>query len=246
MWWDSASFSLLAEIPLPYDSDNIRYETATGRVWIGAGSGRDGALIALGPDRNEVLQRIGLRGHPESFQLEQFGARIFVNVPTARAVQVVDRSMGKVVADWSIPARANFPMALDEADHRLFVGTRLPARLPVYDTQNGRSTATLHTVGDADDIFYDAGARRVYVSGGEGFVYVYRQYSADCYALMQKIAARAQRCSSRSGACCSWPFRASVRTQPRCGCSRLPRPVHPTELRKASDATGPPGLAGHP
>ncbi|CAN0515026.1 unnamed protein product, partial [Phaeothamnion confervicola] len=55
------------------------------------------------------------------------------------------------------------------------VGTRSPAQLLVLDTTTGRIVATLASVGDADDIFYDRNAARIYVSGGEGFVYVFEQ-----------------------------------------------------------------------
>ena len=61
-------------------------------------------------------------------------------------------------------------MALDDTRKRLFVGCRIPARLVVLDTTSGRIVASLSTIGDADDIFYDAGRRVVYVIGGEGAV----------------------------------------------------------------------------
>jgi hypothetical protein len=46
-------------------------------------------------------------------------------------------------------------MALDEKDHRLFVVTRLPARLLVLDTASGKIIQSLSSVGDCDDVFYD-------------------------------------------------------------------------------------------
>ena len=187
---DKTSFAQIAQIPLPEDSDNIRYDAGTRYAWIGAGSARDGALVALDTATNKVVKEIPLRGHPESFQLEDQGSRIFVNVPAAGVIQVIDRDAGKVVADWSVSAAANFPMALDEPSQRLFVGTRTPARLLVYDTTTGKAVAGLDTVGDTDDVFYDADTRHVYVSGGEGFVYVYRQETADRYSLIEKIATR--------------------------------------------------------
>ena len=51
----------------------------------------------------------------------------------------------------------NFPMALDEADHRLFVATHEPARLAVLDTNSGRSIAELPCVQDADEVYYTRG-----------------------------------------------------------------------------------------
>jgi DNA-binding beta-propeller fold protein YncE len=188
--FDPAALAPLARVPLPEDGDNVRLEAATGRVWVGAGSGRTSALIAVDPASGRVLEQIALAGHPESFQLEQQGVRIFVNVPTARSIQVVDRREGKVIADWSVPGLMNFPMALDEPSKRLFVATRTPARLVVYDTASGNPVATLPTVSDADDVFYDAQTRRVYLSGGEGSVQVFQQNSADSYTSVEKVATR--------------------------------------------------------
>jgi hypothetical protein len=131
---------------------------------------------------------VKLSGHPESFQLEGDGKRIFVNVPTSDQVQVVDREKGAVIAAWPITdARENFPMALDEANHRLFVGTRNPARLLVLDTETGNTIASLDSSGDTDDIFYDAAAKRIYVSGGEGAISVFEQKDPDTYSPIGKV-----------------------------------------------------------
>ena len=92
---------------------------------------------------------IPLSGHPESFQLERTGSRAFVNVPSARQVAVVDRAKREVLATWEVPgARENFPMALDERGRRLFVGTRSPGTMLVYDTDSGKVIAKLSIGGE--------------------------------------------------------------------------------------------------
>jgi hypothetical protein len=78
-------------------------------------------------------------------------------------------------------------MALDEADHRLFVATRVSAQVAVYDTKSGRLVATVPAVQDADDLYYDASRKRIYVSGGEGYISVIRQNDADHYESLAKI-----------------------------------------------------------
>ena len=86
----------------------------------------------------------------------------------------MDRVAGKVIATW--PAedfRANFPMALDEAQHRLFIGCRTPARLLAYDTQSGKRVADAALSGDIDDLFFDAPSSRLLAACGEGFVDVF-------------------------------------------------------------------------
>jgi DNA-binding beta-propeller fold protein YncE len=182
---DGRSPEVVKRIERMEDADNVRYDAAAKTVQVGYGKG---ALRLLSADMAEALADIRLAGHPESFQLEALGPRVFVNVPTAQQVAVVDRVERKVIATWPV-ARAgkNFPMALDEQGARLFVGARAPALLLVYDTASGKVVARLPIGGDTDDLFYDAARKRVYVVCGEGRVDVLRQETADRYALESSI-----------------------------------------------------------
>jgi DNA-binding beta-propeller fold protein YncE len=164
-------FRPAADVKLGDDSDNVRYDAAAKRLYVGFGGG---AIAAIEPAAGKLLGQAKLAGHPESFQLERSGSRIFVNVPSADQIAVVDRSGMKVVATWPVTsAKANYPMALDEANHRLFIGCRRPAKVLVYDTTSGKELGSFGIVGDTDDLFYDAARKRLYVSGGEGFIDVY-------------------------------------------------------------------------
>jgi hypothetical protein len=143
-----------------------------------------GALRALDPATGDSLDEIPLAGHPESFQLETRGTRIFVNVPTAHQVAIVDRTKHVVVATWDVPgAESNFPMALDESGRRLFVGARKPAMLLVYDIDSGKVVAKQPIGGDTDDIFFDPEHKRLYVICGEGRIDIVRQEDPDHYLL---------------------------------------------------------------
>jgi DNA-binding beta-propeller fold protein YncE len=164
------TFQIARSVSVGDDSDNVRYDTAAKRVYVGYG---DGAIAAFTAD-GKVTGQAKVGGHPESFQLERSGTRIFVNVPTASTVAVIDRESMKVVSTWKVTsARANYPMALDEANHRLFLGCRRPAKVLVYDTATGNETGSINIVGDTDDLFYDTKRQRLYVSGGEGFIDVF-------------------------------------------------------------------------
>lgn len=97
----------------------------------------------------------------------------------------------EVMATWPMREfQANFPMALDEANQRLFVGCRSPARLVVLDTTNGKPVANLPISEDTDDLFYHAAAKRIYLSCGEGYVDVIDQRDADHYQFREKIPTR--------------------------------------------------------
>jgi YVTN family beta-propeller protein len=167
------------------DADNVRYDADAKLVYVGYG---EGALAVIDPAKPAKVADIKLPGHPESFQLERTGRRLFVNVPSAHHVAVVDRDKRSVIATWPIrDASSNFPMALDEHHHRLFIACRQPAKLLVLDTETGKVVASTDCPGDADDLFYDRDRSRLYVTGGEGAVGVIEQSDADHYRPLARI-----------------------------------------------------------
>jgi DNA-binding beta-propeller fold protein YncE len=172
-------------IGLEDDADNIRFDPNGPTLYVGAG---DGSLAIVDANRNEVVGRIPLGAHPESFQLERSGDAIFVNLPRTHVVAVVDRRNRKVTARWPlVSAQANFAMTLDEPAHRVFVGCRAPARLLVYDTASGREIAALELHADCDDLFFDAQRHRIYASCGAGWVDVFAQAGADTYRRLEAV-----------------------------------------------------------
>ena len=186
---DAGDYHPARLVRLGEDSDNVRYDPATGRLFVGFGAG---ALASISPADGKVLGEAKLSGHPESFQLERSGPRVFVNVPTADQIAVVDRAVMKVIATWPVVgAKSNFPMALDEANHRLFVGCRRPARVLMYDATTGKESGSFEIVGDTDDLFYDAARKRLYVSGGEGYLDVFQEEGAYRFARIAHIATAA-------------------------------------------------------
>jgi DNA-binding beta-propeller fold protein YncE len=129
-------------------------------------------LAFLDPSTRAKVQSVPLKAHPESFQIDPDTGRIFVNLPDARAVAVVDRGSGKQLANWPLDKGANFAMAIDRDRSRVLLVYRSPAELAAFST-DGRAIATAETCGDADDLFVDAKRGRVYVTCGRGYVDVF-------------------------------------------------------------------------
>jgi DNA-binding beta-propeller fold protein YncE len=183
---DATDYHPTKAVHLGDDSDNVRYDLARRRLVVGFGGG---ALAAISSSDGKVLGEAKLPGHPESFQLERSGSRAFVNVPTADQIAVIDRASMKVIARWPVVgAKSNFPMALDEANHRMFVGCRRPAKVLVYDTASGKESTSFDIVGDTDDLFFDAARRRLYVSGGEGYLDVFQEQAAGRFTRVAHVA----------------------------------------------------------
>lgn len=187
-FYDGKSLNFDGSVTGLLDTDNVRLDSHANRIYVGYG---DGALGVVDVATAKQVGSIKLSAHPESFQLEQTGNRIFVNLPDAKQIAVIDRDKLTVTATWPMEKfHANFPMALDEANHRLFVGCRSPAGLAVLDTTTGKVVADIAISGDTDDLFYDAKRQHLYVICGEGFVDIIQQRTADKYEAKETIPTR--------------------------------------------------------
>jgi hypothetical protein len=219
--FDGSSLVLLETVQLAADADNMRFDARGRHVIVGYGGEKflngqvargqgqkDGALAILDTGGKKIGE-IATDGHPESFQLETNGTRIFVNVPDKKEILVADLAGNNVLAHWALPECENYPMALDEAHHRVFVMCRGSASLLAIDTASGKAAASVPLTPSAssDDIFYDAGRGRIYVLAriirkdnpravGPGIVEVFQQSDPDHY---EKIASEATGFGAQTG-----------------------------------------------
>lgn len=183
--YDAIGSAAVASVVHLDDADNLRFDSAANRLFVGYGQ----ALAVLDPQTLQVLRRWPLAGHPEAFVVESGGRYVYVNVPSASHIAVVDRRSDRIAATWPVAgASGNFAMALDAASHRLFVATRRPALLLAYDTDSGQRVGELAICGDADDLFFDSTRRQLYAVCGEGKVDVIRQRDADHYEMGERVA----------------------------------------------------------
>ena len=170
------------------DADNVRCDPTERKVYVAYGGDEEGGIAVIDAASGKRLEDVAkLDAHPESFQIATSRPLIYANIATKAKVVVIDRATHKVT-DWTLKTgKSNYPMALDETDHRIFVVTRRPAQLVVLDSDSGATVATVPSVNDADDLYYDAGRKRIYVPGGEGFISIIQQTDADHYQPLAKI-----------------------------------------------------------
>jgi DNA-binding beta-propeller fold protein YncE len=181
---DGRTYKLLHSLKLP-DADNVHYDPRTRRVYVGH---EDRALTAFDAESYTVKGTVRLPGPPEAFQLDPNRPRLYVNTHDPAAVAEVDTDRLEVVARHPLTkASGNYPMALDAADGRVFVGCRKGPMVVVLDTASGKEVAAVGLPGDVDDLFYDAKRKRLYATCGEGLVAVVRQVDGDHYELAEKV-----------------------------------------------------------
>lgn len=182
--FDGTSFAEIGRVKLSGDADNIRYDSNSSSVIVGYG---DGGLSVIDVASGKEMTSIKLDGHPESFQLASLGLKAFINIPSANRIVVVDLQQQKVLAMWFMKGTSNFPMGLDETNSRLFVGFRRPAKMVVLDANTGKEITAVDTIGDADDIFYDATHHLIMVIGGEGSIDLFAQKDSNHYEFLNRI-----------------------------------------------------------
>ena len=183
--FQGGDFAPLGRIDLGSDADNIRIDPVRDRVVVGHGKG---ALALIDPSSRRKTADFRLDGHPESFQFDETGSRIFVNVPDASQIVALDAVTGsKVMLFERSGARSNYAMAVDKDGHRLLVSFRSPARLDVFTSDTGAREAGMESCRDADDVFVDARRNRIYVSCGEGAIDVVAKEAGGDYRRMARI-----------------------------------------------------------
>jgi hypothetical protein len=104
-------------LKLGSDADNIRFDRKTSTLFVGYGTG---AIAVIDAKALREIREVPLDGHPESFQIASTSNHIYVNVPDAQQIVIVDRSSGQVIEKVATQGpRANFPMALHEEGRQL-------------------------------------------------------------------------------------------------------------------------------
>lgn len=188
--YDSASYQLTGSVKLKEDADSMVYDPSTHYMYVVNG-GKDAHLpytfiSVVDTTAGKNLADIKIDADAvEALALEKSGPRLFANVTGKDEVAVIDRQKRTVISTWPTGqvAKHLLAMAFDEANHRLFVTTRQPGRVIVLDSDSGKVVTSLPCVADNDDMAYDSGNKRIYVSAS-GFIDVFRQQNADHYELI--------------------------------------------------------------
>ncbi len=186
--FDVANYHLIKTLNFSGDADNIRFDQTTGLLYVGYGEENHSGIGIINTTTNLVVGNIALNGHPEAFSVEENGASIFVNVPTANAIEVFGKNNLSLITSWPLSnATENFPMALDERDNILFVGFGFPPVLGVFNDETGSLISMTNISSAADDMYFDPVANLLLVTCSVGFLDVFTQITTSSYHLLDAL-----------------------------------------------------------
>jgi WD40 repeat protein len=174
-FFNAGTFQRTGIVDLSSDADDVRYDSADRKIYVGYG---DGGIAVIDADSHKQIGDVKLTGHPEGFQIDKSLSLLYVNVPDSKAIVVIDLKNFKLKENWpTYDLKANFPMAIDTVRHRLFIGYRHPARLIILDGKTGKEISGCDMVTDVDDVYYDYANKEVIVSGGGGYINIFKEDS---------------------------------------------------------------------
>ncbi|MDB5906425.1 MAG: hypothetical protein JWP34_539 [Massilia sp.] len=189
---DAGSYKIIDSIKLAPGADSMAYDPNGKTMYVVTG-GKNGKMTTsylskVNPRTGQHLGDIVFdTDKVEAMQIEQRGPNMYVNVTGKNYVAVINKSKFEVVAKWPIAgAEMNAPMALDEANHRLFVVTRKPFKLMVLDTVTGATLASFDAPNRTNEIMFDHATRRIYLAG-DNFMSVFQQKGPDQYEQLDPV-----------------------------------------------------------
>jgi DNA-binding beta-propeller fold protein YncE len=184
--FDGTNYQLLKTVKFADDADNVRYNPRTHLVYV---AHAEKALGVLDAESLEQKADIDLPGSAEAFQLEAGRPLLYLNIPSPSQVVVINTDKNQVAKSYPLKmAGANFALALDEANHRLFIGCRKKSAVVIMDSETGNEITSVDIPADTDDVLFDAKRKRIYASCGDGFIAVIEQTDADHYKLVENFA----------------------------------------------------------
>lgn len=192
-FYNANTFEKVAAIHLKSDADDVHYDSADNKIYVGYGRG---GIAIIDAASHKQTGDIKLPAHPEGFQIDTKNNLLYVNLPEASLISVADLKKLKLIRDISKNYRAgNFPMALDSSGNRLFIGYRHPGKLVVMNANSGHRISDNDLTNDSDDLFYDEVTKRVYVSCGGGYanlgyINIFQLQSGDQYKQIANIPTR--------------------------------------------------------
>jgi hypothetical protein len=205
------TFRLIQDFKIEPDSNRLFYDPMTNLIYFGYGGQNAGfdayeRVGILQPKRGagydqlvaDMIAPTPRPGHLAEIAIDDNGILLICD-SRADLIYQFDTRKRELIKSWPARGDGAGDMALDRGRHRLFVGTRIPPEMTVYDSLSGKEIESLPAPEAMDGVYYDANLERVYMTGGRwygtpeaspGWVYVYQQKDPDHYDLISRIKTR--------------------------------------------------------
>jgi len=177
--------------PLPAP-DGALYDPATHYLYVitgGEGAKLDYSLIAI-VDTDKAVHLGDIRiegGTMEEMRIEKSSSRLFVVNREKNRIEILDRQKRTVTGNWPLTlCTTPVGLAMDEANHRLFVGCR-SEMMVVLDSTSGKEVASFPLSKGVDGMVFDPANKRVYSESNTGAIDIFVEVDPDHYRSLGTI-----------------------------------------------------------
>jgi YVTN family beta-propeller protein len=185
--FDLKTLKPLGEIKVGKKPDAIIYEPLTKRIYVM--NGDSDSITVLNAADGAQVGTIALGGGPE-FAVSDGKGNLYVNLEEQNETLHIEVNSMKVVDRWALaPCGTPTALSMDIENKRLFVGCR-SKHLAVLNAETGKVVFTAPIGERVDAGAFDSKTRLVYLSTGDGKVFVFHQDSPDKYSLVQEITTK--------------------------------------------------------
>jgi DNA-binding beta-propeller fold protein YncE len=182
---DGNDYKIKKTIKFKDDADNVRYNPKTNLVYVAHAENElgviDGKTFAL-------KKNIPLGATAEGFVIEAKRPRLYLVTPKPSQLLVIDTEKNEVTNTYPIKkAAGGHPIALDEENHRVYVGCRDKPTVVILDTETGKEVGDAEIPAGIDDLHIDLKRRQLYASCAEGFLVVLKIAEGDKLETVAKV-----------------------------------------------------------
>jgi YVTN family beta-propeller protein len=182
--FDLKTLKSIADVPTGQKPDAIIFDPATSRVF--AFNGGSNSATAIDAASGKVAGTVDLGGGPE-FAAADGNGFVFDNLEDESLVLKIDSRKLTVEKRWpTAPCASPSSMAMDRANHRLFLGCRSKV-MAVMNADTGQVLTTLPIGDHVDATAFDPVTKLIFNSNGEGTITVIRQDSPDKYSVVETV-----------------------------------------------------------
>ena len=182
--FDLKTLQSIGEVPAGKKPDGIIFDPATSRIF--AFNGGSNSTTVIDATSGKVAGTIDLGGGPE-FAAADGNGFVYDNLEDESQVVKIDSRNLKVVDRWpTAPCSSPSSMAIDRANHRLFLGCRSKV-MAVVNTDTGKVITTLPIGDHVDASAFDPQSGLIFNSCGEGVISIIHEDSPDKYSVVETV-----------------------------------------------------------
>ncbi len=182
--FDLKTLKPIADVATGQKPDAIIFDPATSRVF--AFNGGSNSATAIDAATGKVAGTVDLGGGPE-FAAADGNGFVYNNLEDESMVLKINSRELKVEQRWpTAPCASPSSMAMDRANHRLFLGCRSKV-MAVMNADTGKVITTLPIGDHVDATAFDPETKLIFNSNGEGTITVIREDSPDQYSVVQTV-----------------------------------------------------------